>query len=284
MLGNDTVYSIPRGGTMVRLIDEMGRIIDSTYLSRPRLPAPLSGGWPTAILSGRRVVFRTTAPLVRSGSDEAGARPLLLINTEGAILDTLVSITPEHVALVATFEGGVQTIRVQPFRDDPLVEVDPQAERVVIVRRSVDGSNSYSLTARSLDGDTVFVREVAYDPIPFRPDWAIDWIRTHDPETAESEGRLARWREALFVPPALPPVTDLLLGRDGSVWLRRETHPEEPALTWEIWSRDGSAAGAFELPRDLSLRAAGAGFAWATKRGHEEGVYQLFHILVEPSE
>jgi hypothetical protein len=67
---------------------------------------------------------------------------------------------------------------------------------------------------------------------------------------------------SFYRPPALPPVSSLLLGRDGSVWLRREnTGAKESA--WWVLDVDGALYGSVAFPANASLLAAERGRVWA---------------------
>jgi hypothetical protein len=65
-------------------------------------------------------------------------------------------------------------------------------------------------------------------------------------------------REAMSVPSYHPPITDVVLGRDGSVWLQRE--PVGDHHTWVGIDAEGRVLGTVEIPADVKVLAARADF------------------------
>ena len=57
-------------------------------------------------------------------------------------------------------------------------------------------------------------------------------------------------RDSLYVPPQWPAVTELLVGLDGSVWLRQPQPPAKSAMFWRI-AADGKVLAPVALPSSI---------------------------------
>lgn len=62
-------------------------------------------------------------------------------------------------------------------------------------------------------------------------------------------------RSADLLPATLLPVTRLVTGQDGSIWLRREDVPEGDSVLWNVLDREGRPSGALYLPADQRIVA-----------------------------
>jgi hypothetical protein len=59
-------------------------------------------------------------------------------------------------------------------------------------------------------------------------------------------------RDQLVVPKFLPPTTDLVVGRDGSIWLRREALVDG-GLVWNVIDPSGVLAGRVVMPSGIRV-------------------------------
>ncbi len=71
-----------------------------------------------------------------------------------------------------------------------------------------------------------------------------------------------------------PPVTSVLVGRNGSAWLRGE-HVGTPQTTWRILSPEGALRGVVELPARFSPLLADGDRVW----GREIGALDVPYIV-----
>jgi hypothetical protein len=157
--------------------------------------------------------------------------------------------------------------------------MDATATHAVVVDRSIPGPGSppaFTVHWVTMQGDTVRSRAYDYDPIPLRGEWIEDALRRQAEAVGPLEGVQVD-REAFFLPPWLPPVTDVHVGADGSVWLRREDVPGTSLVRWEILGPDGERVGAVDLRRTLAVRAVRGLEAWATEES--EGRAQHLWLL-----
>ncbi|MFW6078595.1 MAG: hypothetical protein ACODAE_03180 [Gemmatimonadota bacterium] len=72
-------------------------------------------------------------------------------------------------------------------------------------------------------------------------------------------------REALYRPDHYPPVSGVLLGRDGTIWLQRENLPGD-SVDWSILAPDGEPVGALTAPKRLTVLAGDRRSVWGMER------------------
>lgn len=68
-------------------------------------------------------------------------------------------------------------------------------------------------------------------------------------------------RERIYTPRFLPPVTGLVVGRDGTIWLRREERGESD-VDWLILAADGEPLGLAATPAGFNGMAADRSAIW----------------------
>lgn len=163
---------------------------------------------------------------------------------------------------------GFGSYGAQPFSDTEMVRLGPSGSDLVRVERTVPVTPeeaSFRVSRVSLAGDTLFSREIRYTPEPIAPTLVDSLVRMRGksmeriatrmpgaPTPARAE-ELAR--EALYLPAFHPPVSELLVGRDGSIWLQREVVDGDTA-NWLVLSANGGVAGTVSAPRRLRIMAA----------------------------
>ncbi len=69
-------------------------------------------------------------------------------------------------------------------------------------------------------------------------------------------------RNALYQPDYVPPVTDVVMGRDATLWIRREVFPGD-SIAWNVLDELGNTVGLLTLPKRLRVRQAQRDFVWA---------------------
>jgi hypothetical protein len=236
---------------------------------------------------------------------------VVAMDTTGAVTDTLYE-QPVSVWVIQdpnSDRPGFGSYRPQPWADEPLFRIAPRAAAYVVVDRRVraEPGPSYQVSRLTFDGDTLFSRSFPYDPVPVDPAAADSLIDSWVSRLVESGYRGApgarqaeEWARAdLFVPAHTPPVRQLVVGRDGTIWLRLvEPAPRGAAATggaaggtaredavgtagdpaadtareddadaahWLVLDRDGRPLARVVLPRGLSVRVADRDRVWGTE-------------------
>lgn len=162
----------------------------------------------------------------------------------------------------------------QPFSDTDIIRHSPTSADYLLVRRkasTVGEEATFSVARISFAGDTLFSREYPYRPLPVDGALVDSLIgaRGKSMETiaqrmpgAPTRARAEELaRESLYLPPSLPPVSQLLLGRDGTIWLQRE-NTGDGTRDWLVLSADGNVIGTVAMPASLRPMAAEQGSVW----------------------
>lgn len=204
---------------------------------------------------------------------------VLRLDSSGAVVDTVATYPLGNTTWQLADpnnERSFQSFRPQPFSDTELVGLSDYRLLVVRVNRTApttEGLQAFNVTALRFGGDTVFTMDYPYTPIPIDQqlvdsliaDYALGVSRSPFP-SAPPQARAEEWaRRTLYVPAFHPPVSDLRLGRDGSIWLRGEM-TGEPTVKWRILGPAGSLLGAVRLPAGLYAYAADVDQIWGLEQ------------------
>ena len=125
----------------------------------------------------------------------------------------------------------------------------------------------------SFSGDTLFSRAFEYQPaavVSTQVDSLIDAFAEHVGRSsfasAPTAARAAQWaRASLYTPPYHPPVSELVIGRDGSAWLR-EPVAGEVTVNWMVLAPNGEPLGVAALPSQFTLLLADRGTAYGMEQ------------------
>jgi hypothetical protein len=186
--------------------------------------------------------------------------PYLRLSPSSGAMKELAWGVQEGVTVLLD-EGASSHTLSSPFRDDPILTLMPDGGGVVLVERGegngVDGP-AFRVMRIAPGGDTVFSVRIPYEPLAASREWvrwSIDQVRPG----AEGSPTATRWerafRRAGAVPSAIPPVTGLVGGQDGTVWVRRED-TGAAQVRWDVLGGGGEMLGSVMLPRSRAIRAA----------------------------
>jgi hypothetical protein len=250
---------------------------DGQLIGTERLVSPPSANrWffptvPTALLPDGSAVVRPSS-MARSQFEGRSRVPLLRLGRSGTVLDTLAWLDVSHSAL-ALQHGDGAFFTGQPLADDPLWQVAPDGSSMVFIDRlAAERRNDarFVVTKITGTGDTVYSRPHEYDPIAV-PRGFIDSVVESVSERASrrtfpSPRAAARAiREALYMPDFLPPVTGVVIGRDGTVWLKRESATGD-SIAWNVLDESGNMVAILTLPKGLRVQEAQRDLVWAVER------------------
>jgi hypothetical protein len=212
--------------------------------------------------------------------------PIWLSDPDGDIVDTLATIPAPRAVTFAyrdgTWQGPVRRARFQefihPYTDHPVFGMDPTGRHFVLVERAVVGDaeraryHTYHMTT---SGDTVSTRAHPFRPIPISKDWVDAEMARIVKDLGEEAAEALR--RGLEMPRWLPPVTKVVVGPDGSSWVRREAVPGAQHIVWDLLAPTGNRMGQVTLPAGLSVNAVAALTGWAI----QESDGSLWRIDVE---
>jgi hypothetical protein len=185
---------------------------------------------------------------------------------EGKALSTvyrdLLVTTDFYHASLGSGAGGI--VGVAPLRQSSLVAPFPDGTGLGAVERRAGrspDSASYTVTRYAADGTAAWSTRVPYAPRPttgFLDAWLASSRGGASPPSPEITRAL---RSAILVPPFYPPVTGVVPGDDGTVWLKREETGSD-SVGWDVLDAQGRRSATVETPASLRIVAASAAEVW----------------------
>jgi len=194
--------------------------------------------------------------ILQPGESEPPPTPAIVTLTSAAeIQDTVVLQSLE-------VPDAVPDDYYTAFPTDPEYDLTARGDGVVVVERAIGGSpavGSFRMLRIDEAGDTVVDRAYRYDPVTPGADLEQ---RLFD---GLSETLQRRYRDRIYVPASYPPVSDLVVTQDGTVWVAREEISGAPVEWWAIDPDEGDVRGTITLPAGHTV-VAGAGDILVTRR------------------
>jgi hypothetical protein len=237
----------------------------ASSLHLPAMPQVIARG-------GQNGLATATASADHIESGRVRYLPLLLFNlADGSIVAEAGRIATANRMIALRYPNGGGMFGPQPFSDGPLAAPLRDGSGFVVVDRSAAtraGRNAYHVTLLSALGDTIWRRSFDYAARSMDSS-IVDERRsgfvTFLARRLGNEQQAARQvSEALFVPRFAPPVTALVAGRDGTIWLRREEH--RTSVTWDVLGPNGRRLGSVTARPDLQIMEADLGSVWGDVR------------------
>jgi hypothetical protein len=231
-------------------------VVDGTHGFVPVVPladGTVLGSYAISVAGSQRARLRAI-PVVRFDSIETH-------------LDTIALVSYRNVSMLVMLENGGFATN-QPLQDGALWRVARDRTGIIVVDRPAaeraDGAH-FMVTRLDLTGDTVSARTLPYTPIALdeaMTDSMVErFARSHAHDDRFAEGALRRAiREALYRPGYLPPVTDLVAGRDGTIWLRREEVAD--SVDWLVLDERGEPLARLLAPAGLRVHRADRSNVW----------------------
>jgi hypothetical protein len=162
----------------------------------------------------------------------------------------------------------------QPFADSPLLAVAPDGTSIILVQRAAatrPAQATFSVRSITPSGQATFARNYVYRPLALE---ARTFERAVEEQVSGmTEAGIPRpqaaalrreLRDALYRPRYLPPVTAVVVGRDGTVWLKREDLDREMDW-WHVLDARGRLIGRAWVPANITVRYADRTQLWAVE-------------------
>lgn len=222
-------------------------------------------------------------PLLADGSilaipmmaEPADSHPLILLHEDGSRRRSLPPLAYRGHTILVRGSGGPIGNVTNPWSDSPLWTPAADGSSIIIVKRPVathEDEGRLRIIRLGLDGDTLLNREFVYPPRPLRKAEVDSTYRqiaerlARNPRlgstAAQVEGDV---RASIPAPRYYPPVTELIAGDDGTIWLRREA-PAQGHEEWQVFSEQGEVLGRIRLPEELQVHGADLERVWGVTR------------------
>lgn len=242
MIGSvgDSIWGVDLMSSQVSLFDRSGRVAHAWRVEPPGFAA---FNQPAALFSdGTAVlpVFRRESPLV-------SRHVVFRTRWDGSILDTLVHIPTRTTELPLDGANGlVQTS--QPFGDDPLYGISPDGRFIAVVDVAVEevGPDSVRITLQQSDQRPVYRRTIPWAHEPLTPGLIDSTVRAKATQLRLRRIPASAIRARLYTPSHASPVSALLVGTDGSVWLKAARKSDQ--FDWLVVDRRGALVASVTMP------------------------------------
>ncbi|HEY8484047.1 MAG TPA: 6-bladed beta-propeller [Longimicrobiales bacterium] len=272
----DTLWVIDGGQNRISFFGPDGAFLGSLGTGWPA-PGGFGMIFPWAVMADGSVLGFHAVDAIARADGLVKSTPYFRIDREGRVTDTLawVSLRNSSLAIRDPERPWAGLFAPQPFGDSPLVEAAPDGSGLVLVERwAAEAADRAHFTVTRIDpsGRVLFSRQYRYParPMPkaladsvFQAEVAIA-LQARGPNLSSRAQAEERVREALYLPGHLPPITGVVIGRDGTIWLRREDLGEA-SVEWLVLGEDGGVLGALRAPRGLRILRAQRGSIWGVE-------------------
>lgn len=142
-----------------------------------------------------------------------------------------------------------------PFANEAQYGISPRGDRVAIAMAAVDGSDAetFLLTVVDVEGDTLVHRRYAFKGEPVSREAADSIIAARVARLPSTEA-VAVVRSATIVPPVYPPITSVVVGGDGSIWVEMRAGPD--GRPYQVIAPEGRPMGMVLVPARGRIAAA----------------------------
>jgi hypothetical protein len=212
-------------------------------------------------------------PTARAQEKEELSLPLLLLDRSGEHVGTVGQIRASNRSVQIQLPSDQRLRATNPWRDDDLWTITADGSTVVVSTRTLPGGSprraQFSVIALAMSGDTVYRRTFSYTPHELEREEYEEEIRSTANRLSSGKEVSAATvadllRNALPRPRTQPPLSAIVAGRDGTLWLRREA--QGPRVVWNILNETGALVGSVELPSELRVLRAELGRVWGVSR------------------
>ena len=278
----DTLWVVDFG--RLQLFDANLEFIRSVTFPTLRPPSGVTRVMPGPILADGSILGIPFLP------EPGRAAPILKLSTSGAITDTLahVSVRDPYRRISVTGSPRPGNI-VDPGVVDALWVSEADGRSVVVVDRPLPeraSGGAFTITRIGLHGDTLAHRTIEYVPKPVSADQASRWYASMAATVAKQLSvPVARAesavREAIHLPRYQAPVGELVAGRDGTIWLRREDSGGA-AVDWQVFDQAAQPLARVSLPAGFKVQRADAAHVWGVEKDSLDVPFVRVYDLSQP--
>lgn len=256
----DSLVAVDVRARRTTLFDGEGREVRTLRYPVERLPSGV--GSPIAVFADGSALFGESFSADELADDTTRRTDYYRLHPDGEF-HTVTTASP-HGANVFSRQGAALLAMNAPVPHDDLVGVDARRGVVVVVERRPARSGreaDFSVHRVGVSAGDSLGGTFAYEPSRIAPEMA-DEVRVGG---AAALARLsaipggARIRETMrathTVPEYEPPVSALVMGDDGTIWLRREAIGRE-TVTWWVLDERLERIAELRLPAALQIRYA----------------------------
>lgn len=265
----DTLWVMDVGRARLHLFDRELEFVRTITPMISDLPPGAMRVFPGPLLADGSIM---AIPMMSGAAD---SHPLILLNEDGSVRRTLPPLPYAGHEVVVRGSGGPIDEVANPWSEVPLWTPAADGRSILIVHRPIaarEDQGRLRIIRLGLQGDTLVDREFVYRPRPIEKA-ELDRVYHDLAERLAGNPRVTSTmmqveddvRASLPAPPYYPPVTKLIAGDDGTIWLRRQTTVANQQ-EWQVFSEEGEMLGRVHLPQELEVHGAERGRVWGVSR------------------
>ncbi len=215
---------------------------------------------------------------------DSGSTHYMRLSQDGGILGRIALLGPERCRVRYTIGSsgfGEMLIPLCPNRLSN--DWDGAVTEFLAFADVPEGNPDHPVFRVSLfgyQGDTVFVRDYAYQPIAVT-EAMRDSVLERDRKAQEgSPPALRDARPSFELPTTLPPLRRVLIGRDSTVWLEEED--DAPEHRWRVLDLQGELIKLVTVPAAVRLLVAQRDMVWGTETD-ENDLAAIVRLRISPN-
>jgi hypothetical protein len=272
------IIAFDAGSYRVSRFTEEGELVDSRRIESDPLPRGGMRASPRAPLGPGYFVGQVRQP-VQEG--QLIQHQIRLLRMDGSGNDAIIDQFPDAGRHLPVGSGKLLPIPMLPGGH---YAVDPQGSELVIVHQyEAESADAGTFRVRKMgaDGRLMFSRSYRYAPSPIPEGYIDEFLEVRRDGIRRLLGLSTREAERLidrYLPEFMPPIRDLLVATDGSIWLRRRTENTDDNQWWVLNER-GELVARLRLPRGIQIRHVGANTVWGVETD-ELGVNYLVRYRI----
>ena len=273
-----TLIAVDPGYRQIAVLDKTGKVtksIEMPSMIRPswsdRHKYPLFSRYETYAIypNGDWLVRAAEAKTFMSTPDYDSSYTYFMRTNENGSIQRSIARVPKSDGLIDRRNGQSRFVYRTPFAPRTLWDASSDGSRIVIVSQSVHGADSatYRVTAIGEKGDTIFSKRYPATLLAVSKksvDSALARVRGGGSFSVdELRGLVARQ-----IPPVFPPVENLIVGADQTIWL--ELHSGGADRQWLSLDPTGTPIGVASVPRSFVARAGDKNHLWGFEAEGEQ--------------
>jgi hypothetical protein len=234
--------------------------------------AAMIGLHPAAVLPNGDIVGAAT---LSTAAPRGSGLPIVSMDLQGRIKRVIGWVPVTKTSIEVKTGPARSTFQTIPFAWRPVWAISPDGRRIAIVVADAKRSVMRATVLSGMTGDTILNREWTFvaRPIPQR---LSDSARNRVLANARAKGFESAMQRDLVLPAAFPPVTDLVLGNDGTMWMRVNVG-DQPR--WRIFDHKGRSLGESHVTGDPAVVTADK--VWLVE-GDADGFHSIRRSGVRP--
>lgn len=260
----DTLAAVDLSQQRASLFSPDGKHIRTTRIASAPLRATGSPATLRWFLANGTAIGASMIAMDNVSARSISASPWVQMAADGKILRT-VALVDVRNAFGKIQAGGRQILFPRPMSEETLLQVAPDGSSFVIVdaRQNEGTAGRFLVTRIGAEGDTLYQRAYRYTPREIPPPVLDNIYKEFGSRLPQVPGGLAMKavREQLDLPRFQPPVSQVVVGSDGSAWLRREVL-DPKRVDWLVLGPDGRIRATVRTPPGVKILAINRGVAW----------------------